>query len=239
MSFVGNKKVLVVTSHQDDESLFCGGLLTTLGESSPATVICMSEAKHKRNHDIRDNCFKNACRLVNARAITTTFREARHVWSNVDLFFRRRPEQIAAMVKFLEEQAAAIQPDVVITHNEAGEYGHCYHKVVHRVCRRVFSGKNLYCIARGSRLANGEILEVGYDREKKKQLMDCYPNFEAHGFSMRFFGCDMVYQPETFFAVGKDAPESKPPSRLKIYADVTADFLHFWNRKLRAKVKWY
>lgn len=238
MSFVTNKKVLVVTSHQDDESLFCGGLLTTLDESNQATVICMSAAKHARDNENRNNCFKKACQEVNARPITTAFREARHVWSNVDLFLRDRPEQIAAMVKFLEEQAAAIQPEVVITHNEAGEYGHCYHKVVHRVCRRVFR-KNLYCIARGSKIAGREIFEIPFDREKKKKLMDCYPNFDAHGFSMRFFGFDMVYDPETFFALGDDSPEIKTPGRLKISADVTADFVHFFQRKLRAKVKWY
>ena len=93
MSFARDKKVLVVTSHQDDESLFCGGLLTRIiGEDSHGDVICMS-AKRPKTESRR--FFRNGCANASGErpAITTTFREARHVWSNVDFFLRSGPSR--------------------------------------------------------------------------------------------------------------------------------------------------
>ncbi len=34
--------------------------------------------------------------------------------------------------------AVDIQPDVVLTHNHIGEYGHCHHRVVHAAVKRVY-----------------------------------------------------------------------------------------------------
>jgi LmbE family N-acetylglucosaminyl deacetylase len=235
MQFLRGKKVLIVVAHQDDESLFFGGLLTRLGEDSPATVICMSAAKHADDAENRNGFLRNACAIVGARAITTTFREARHVWSNVDLFMRSRPEQIAAMTKFLEEQAAAIRPDVIFTHNEVGEYGHCYHKVVHRVCRRVFRGKSLYCTALGSRIRDREVIEIKYDPAQKKRLMDCYPHYDARRESLRFFGADIVYLPETFVSL-RGVPEIVLPGPIAMYSALAADFLHYFYCSLRVKM---
>jgi LmbE family N-acetylglucosaminyl deacetylase len=198
----------------------------------------MSEAKQPSDRENRDNYFRAACRIAGVEAVTTKFRDARHVWSNVDLLLRDRPDQIAAMTKFLEEQRDLIRPDIVVTHNEAGEYGHCYHKTVHRVCRRVFDAGKIYCIARGSKL-NREVIPIEYDIEKKRQLLACYPYFDVHGFSLRFFRKDMVYEPEGFFALGENTAMPAEPSLFKIYGDVSKDFLHFFHRKIRAQMKWY
>ncbi len=259
MCFATNKRVLLVVSHQDDESLFCGGLLSTICDRSQVTVICMSQAKQPGGIQFRDGNFRRACAKVNARPVTTSFREARHVWSQVDRFFHQRPEQIVAMTEFLQVQAEAIQPEVVITHNERGEYGHCYHKVVHRVCRRVFPSDKLYFIGIGSRdpgtvpifvagcHKNGTVpfcapgtgpdprreqFMVSYDAEKKKQLLDCYPDFDAARFCRRFFGAEIAYQPETYLASREQ--EHTPPAKgcLGVAGDLTADFLRFHQRKL-------
>lgn len=238
MSFAANKKVLVVTSHHDDESLFCGGLLSGICNTSELTVICMSQAKQARDIEYRNDSFRKACGKLNARAITTSFHDARHVWSHVDLFFRKRPEQIDAMRAFLKTQSEAIRPDIVITHNELGEYGHCYHKVVHRVCRQVFDSGKLYFIGLGGKLNGSEPIVVDYDVKKKKELMDCYPNFDAAAFSKRFFGEVITYRPETYIACGKEEPWFAPSAGFALYSRLAVDFLHFFDRKIRSELGW-
>ena len=153
--FASHKRVLVVVAHQDDEALFCGALLSQIRGTSQVTVICMSKPKQAHTVEVRNECFRRVCEKVQARAITTTFPEARHVWSSAELLWREQPEQMAAMQEFLRAEAGAFRPDVVITHNAAGEYGHCYHKVVHRVCRQVFPPDKLYFIGIGSHESAG------------------------------------------------------------------------------------
>ena len=65
------KKVVVVIAHQDDESLFFGGLLSRISDASGRTVFCMSEAKQKRDVEARNAFFRKACETVNARPVTT------------------------------------------------------------------------------------------------------------------------------------------------------------------------
>jgi hypothetical protein len=239
MSFAADKKVLVVISHQDDEALFCGGLLSSICGVSELTVVCMSQAKQKQDIEYRKDYFLKSCEILNARAVTTSFRDARHVWSHVDLFFRKRPEQIDAMTSFLKAQLEVVRPDIVITHNEAGEYGHCYHKVVHRVCRRVFAPGNLYFIGLGGKRNGCERITVNYDAQKKKQLLECYPHFDAAGFSKRFFGGDVItYQAETYIACGAQEPAPVQSTGFALYSGLTVDFLHFFDRKLRSKAGW-
>jgi LmbE family N-acetylglucosaminyl deacetylase len=237
MSFAENKKVLVIISHQDDESLFCGGLLSALCGKSDVTVICMSAAKQKPDVERRNASFRRACEMAGARPITTSFREARHVWSHVDRFVRQRPEQIDAMRRFLHEQCAALKPEIVITHNEAGEYGHCYHKVVHRVCRQVFDGDRLYFIGIGSKHNVGQQIVIHYDPQKKKELLSCYPEFDAVGFCNRFFGAEIPYQPESYVPCGNPGPVLAAPTALNVCRGLTVDFLQFWYRKFRSQLR--
>ena len=232
--FAANKKVLLVVAHQDDEALFCGALLSEIRGTSDVTVICMSKPKHPQYVEPRNECFRKVCEKVEARAIVTAFPEARHVWSNAELLWRQRPEQIAAMEDLLRAQADAFPPDVVITHNAAGEYGHCYHKVVHRVCRQVFPPDKLYFIGVGSRDRAGQRFVVPCDAAKKKDLLDCHPYFDTAGFCKRHFGKVIAFEPETYIACGKQ-DEPAPPGRVAIAGQLAVDFLGFWIRKLRAK----
>ena len=234
--FAAGKRVLLVVAHQDDEALFCGGLLSQIRGTSEVTVICMSKPKHAWAVEPRNECFRQVCEKAGARAIVTDFPEARHVWSSAELLWRRRPEQIAAMQDLLRAEAEAFRPEVVITHNAAGEYGHCYHKVVHRVCRQVFPPERLYFIGIGSKDRGAEQLVVNYDVAKKKDLLECHPYLEPTSFGKRHFGKPMAYEPETYVACGKQDCPVAPLGSLAIGGQLAADFLGFWIRKLRAKV---
>ena len=105
--------------------------------------------------------------------------------------------------------ATRFSPDVVITHNEAGEYGHCYHKVVHRVCCQVFDREKLYFIGAGMP-ANGHDrdrrpLRRGKEKAIDGLLSDLRPRrFSPSGSSARL----TTYQPETYIA----ARDQRPPS---------------------------
>jgi LmbE family N-acetylglucosaminyl deacetylase len=233
--FASNKRVLFVVAHQDDESFFCGGLLGQLCGTSEMAVICMSQPKHQQDIEARNKCFRRVCEKVQARAIVTTFPEARHVWSSAELLWRRRPQQIAAMQEFLRAQADDFRPDLVITHNATGEYGHCYHKVVHRVCRQVFPADKLYFIGIGSRDRSAQRFAVACDAAKKKELLECHPYLDADSFGKRHFGRVVTYEPETYVACGKQ----EQPARLgnvAVAGQLAAEFLGFWVRKLRAKL---
>jgi LmbE family N-acetylglucosaminyl deacetylase len=171
--------------------------------------------------------------------VTTGFRDARHVWSSPDLLMRDRPQQIAAMQGLLESLRDSFEPDVVVTHNQRGEYGHCYHRVVHRLCCRVFDRAKLYFIAAGMPPNGQEPIVVRYDASKKKQLMDCYPTFDSERFTQRFFGRPTTYEPEAYLAARDYRPAAAPRTRIDIASELARDFTHFWVRKLRSEVAWH
>jgi hypothetical protein len=227
---------MVVVAHQDDEALFCGALLCELRGTSEVAVICMSQPKRERDIEVRNKCFRRVCEKVGAQAIMTSFAEARHVWSSAELLWRKRPQQIAEMQEFLRAQADAFRPDIVVTHNAAGEYGHCYHKVVHRVCRQVFPPEKLYFIGIGGGDHAGERFVVACDASKKKELLACHPYLDADSFGKRHFGKVIAYEPETYLACGKQEYPTAPPGRAAIAGQLVKNFLGFWMRKLRAKV---
>ncbi|MGW8255962.1 MAG: hypothetical protein ACWGMZ_00600, partial [Thermoguttaceae bacterium] len=97
----------------------------------------------------------------------------------------------------------------------------------------------LYFIGRGSRLPGGARFTVEYDLEKKKRLMECYPCFDAESFSRRFFNGEVItYQPETYIACGPEEPMPLVQSGYSLYAGLTGDFLHFFDRKIRFNLGW-
>ena len=119
----------------------------------------------------RETFFRHVCEMLGSRAVTTGFRDRRHVWSSPDLLLRDRPQQVAAMAKLLESLRDSFAADVVITHNQRGEYGHCYHRVVHRICCQVFD-REPSCISsvRACRPTASDRIVVRLRREQEKAV---------------------------------------------------------------------
>src|SRR5262245_29588921 len=96
-------RLAVVTAHPDDESLWCGGLL--LRYPGNWTVICCSTPKRD---PIRAYKFFDACERLGARGRIVV-----------------QPEDLNTKLSFAWIDLSPY--DLIVTHGEAGEYGHPHH----------------------------------------------------------------------------------------------------------------
>lgn len=112
-------KGLVIVAHPDDETMFCGGTIAKL--KWDWTVV---SAAHSLDSP-RGREFAAACNVLGARPIMLAVRyQGKQATSPIDGAEVRR--RLLATV-CLDEY------DVVLTHNEDGEYGHRDHIVVNSV----------------------------------------------------------------------------------------------------------
>jgi hypothetical protein len=180
------KRILFVTAHFDDESLFAGGLLTRLKEQPH--ILCMHKTYMKRdNPEIFYEGFLRVIKQLNAIAILCGFEPSK------EKFMEGRAAEYcfkcAIMTRYLKRHR---KYDVIITHNAYGEYGHIDHRIVYYACRLAFQDKEMYTFGYPLKTAN---LIVEYDIEKKKQLIDCYlPAWNPRGYSF-------CYEPETYLKI--------------------------------------
>src|SRR5438128_2291158 len=118
-------KVMFV-AHPDDESLFGGEALTS---SSGWTVICVTNGTNEQRR----------CEFIEAMssigANYTMLGHFDHLASGN--FSGRLDEQ-------LQELLEEFPYEMVVTHNERGEYSHPQHRAVHRIVRRLVTSRPLY-----------------------------------------------------------------------------------------------
>ena len=141
------KSILICVAHQDDETLFCGGLLTALRGQADVNIACFFRpAPGRKDTDTRCDAMARVCADVGARYLQYPFavepehkRLRRHIsLSNEPAHIRERPRRpIPEHPLYAVLNAAALgairayQPDVLITHNSVGEYGHREHILLH------------------------------------------------------------------------------------------------------------
>jgi LmbE family N-acetylglucosaminyl deacetylase len=117
---------LMIVAHPDDESLFGGEALTS---SAGWTVVCVTNGTSEE----RRREFIAAMTSIGANY--TMLSHFDHL--NSGNFSPRLGEQLAALI-------AEFPYEIVVTHNERGEYGHPQHRAVHREVRRLAGPRPLY-----------------------------------------------------------------------------------------------
>jgi LmbE family N-acetylglucosaminyl deacetylase len=116
----------MIVAHPDDESLFGGETLTLGGKWTVVSVTC---AQNERRRD------EFIAAMTSIGANYTMLNHFDHLGSGN--FDARLDEQLAALL-------AEHPYEMVVTHNERGEYGHRQHIAVHRAVRRLIGATPLY-----------------------------------------------------------------------------------------------
>jgi LmbE family N-acetylglucosaminyl deacetylase len=137
-------RILCVTAHPDDESVFAGGTLALLAEhGAEVKLLCCTRGEGGEAGEpplcprsalgaVREGELRCAARALGCASVDfLPFRDP-DVGPDGSLhpFARDPAEAIPPMREFF----AAAAPDCVITHGSNGEYGHPAHRLVHQAC---------------------------------------------------------------------------------------------------------
>lgn len=116
--------IMLIPSHADDEILFFGGIIPTyVVEGADIQVVYMTEfwtSAKVREHEKLDGLWASGLDIY---PVCGNFKD---VYSKT-LEKARTQYDEQAMVDYLTEQMRRFQPQVVVTHDFNGEYGHGYH----------------------------------------------------------------------------------------------------------------
>jgi LmbE family N-acetylglucosaminyl deacetylase len=120
---------IMIVAHPDDESLFGGDALTS---SRGWTVVCVTNGTNEERRR------EFAAAMTSVGANYTLLAHFDHLQSGN--FNVRLEEQLAEL---LDE----FPYEMVVTHDERGEYGHPQHIAVHHIVRRLAGRRPLYVFA--------------------------------------------------------------------------------------------
>lgn len=117
--------IMVVSSHADDEILFFGPILSTYSYLHDADVlVCYMttfwNTNKVREHEKLDGLWESGIRIY---PISGDFKD---IYSET-LAQAEKQYDYEKLTSFLTENIRRYKPQVVVTHDEFGEYGHGYH----------------------------------------------------------------------------------------------------------------
>lgn len=123
--------VCVLVAHPDDETIFCGGLMLSFPEINwtVATVTMQHPRLRRPEFDNSINKLKEfGVNIINST--TLGFLSKNKILNKRDI-----PKWEKAIPEFISK----VQPDLIITHNRGGDYGHRHHKIISRIINETSS----------------------------------------------------------------------------------------------------
>lgn len=198
------RRVLLCTAHQDDEVLFAGGLLTEIASRAEVTVACFFRpAPGRADTDTRIAAMGRVCAGLGVAQVQYPFAVeggARGLRRFISLpsdpeALRARPRRPLArhpLFPVLSSTAEAAMrlyaPDIVITHNGVGEYGHREHVLLHHAVREAAARAGVRAFVTFGEGMEGEGLTLRPDPEAKRALLAHYlPQWDGesrYGFAL-------------------------------------------------------
>ncbi|WP_424833244.1 PIG-L family deacetylase [Ruegeria sp.] len=184
------QRILVCTAHQDDETLFAGSLLSHLKGKSQITVACFFRpAPNRRDTETREAALSRVCADLGAEYLQYPFAvEADHPrlrrfiqmpekgGGELPVIQRplRRHPLFSALAETVHATIQKLQPTVILTHNERGEYGHIEHVFLHHAVQNaVGRGWQGRLLNFGVGMPEADLL-VPVDEGTKGRLFDEY-----------------------------------------------------------------
>lgn len=132
--------LMVVSTHPDDEGIFFGGAIPyyTQVRPLPTVLVSMTSGDWNRPPEVREEELRNAaweyglrCEPIFPRfkdAPTATVDQTWDLWHDGVVDGDDVAEGRQRAIDFVAEQIRTYRPEVVITHDFGGEYGHSNHK---------------------------------------------------------------------------------------------------------------
>jgi len=146
LKFPKKSRFLIITAHPDDETIFCGGLLSRFNNNS--FVLCATHglgfAKNTRKREeikmIREKEFKNALKTLGVKFRILEEIDKLNYHSLLKRFGAKETfNRITSILKpVIKEFVIKFEPDFIVTHNSFGEYGHFLHKSIHKIVYKAF-----------------------------------------------------------------------------------------------------
>jgi len=184
------KRVLICTAHQDDEVLFAGGLLSEIAPRAEVTLACFFRPAPGRDDTAtRMAAMARVCAALGVGHVQYPFAvegRSRALRRFISLpsepeELRARPRRalarhpLFALLSATAEGAMHLYaPDIVITHNEVGEYGHREHVLLHHAVRRAAARAGVRTLLTFGVGMAGAGLTITPDPEAKRALFAPY-----------------------------------------------------------------
>lgn len=179
---LNGKKFICVVAHQDDETLYYGGLLLA---HHPALIVCVTAPWPGTPY--------STSRVVSFAKVGAHVNAETEQWGFTDCGTSGEVQvshgEFEQLVARIEQTVERINPDFILTHSDAGEANHVYprghamHKIVNRAVRGVFRG-DILANAMGKPRAD---YELEYQRDDKQVLFDYYlPQWDPFKYNFNF-----------------------------------------------------